>query len=354
MISHSINLTRNVRHYVETWHRARSIYNGVLQNEGIRPLSSKERRRIINYSRSRFGSIAYSPWLIIYTLYRGEFIEGWIPANFFGNVVMPTGNGGYRNIEHARTLLRRILDTDLIPDNICHANGIWFTPLGDTVNPKDVRDLVFHDSETAFLKLEGSSQGRGIIVIDANSFDPDAISRRGNFVIQRAIKQASWFESFSPGSVATLRITTGLLPGGSPRLCAAYLRAGRHGMQYVSSATALRIPIVDTTGQLDAFGADSTWRKYRAHPDTGCVFEGRRVPQFEKALRLCITLHKRLPQFTVVGWDVAITNTGAIEIMEFNTRHPGVKFSEAATGPCFLDFNFERYADLCRQNAADE
>lgn len=165
-----------------------------------------------------------------------------------------------------------------------------------------------------------------------------------NFVVQRAIVQAKWFEAISPGCVATLRILTGFSFDASPRFCAAYLRIGRKNSKFITSSEALKIPVIDNKGTLEAFALDSNWLRFYSHPDSDVKFGGTKVPNFSEAVALCEELHARVPQFTIIGWDVAITEAESIEIIEWNIGYPDIKFAEATTGPCFKHLNLERFA----------
>ena len=53
-------------------------------------LSPAQRKRIQEYSKDVFGSRRFAPWLELYSAYRGEFIEGWIPENYYMRVLLPT------------------------------------------------------------------------------------------------------------------------------------------------------------------------------------------------------------------------------------------------------------------------
>ena len=165
-----------------------------------------------------------------------------------------------------------------------------------------------------------------------------------NFVVQRAIIQDKWFEAISPGSVSPLRVTTGLPAGGSPRFCASLLRLGRKGSKFVFSSESLKIPVINSEGTIGKYAFNNDWIRYDRHPDTEVRFEGMKIPNFSKAVSFCEELHKKIPQFTIIGWDIAINEKGEIELMEWNTLLPGIAYSEATTGPNFKHLNLERFA----------
>lgn len=55
-------------------------------------------------------------------------------------------------------------------------------------------------------------------------------------------------------------------------------------------------------------------KKIVAHPDTGVVFEGILVPYFNEAINLGINAHKCIKEVPAIGWDIAVTEHGAVLI----------------------------------------
>jgi hypothetical protein len=162
-------------------------------------------------------------------------------------------------------------------------------------------------------------------------------------VIQRPIRQHAWCARIYSDAVATLRITTSFTEGTTPRFRASYLRVGYQGRRLVQSERQLRCSIVDAQGGLAVEAFDERWRPHRTHPETRFVFEGAVVPCFPHAVTTCLTLHAALPHDPIIGWDVAVTDAGGLAMIEWNNRHPDIKFSEATVGPNFGDCRFERF-----------
>ena len=111
-------------------------------------------------------------------------------------------------------------------------------------------------------------------------------------------------------------------------------RLGRQVDRIVASQTAVRVGL-SSDGTLDDVGILSNWRKIEQHPDTGVAFAQQDVPAFSLAKSACMALHGKTRQFSLLGWDVAITDDDRIRIMEWNAAHPNIAFAEAAVGPCF-------------------
>lgn len=70
-------------------------------------LSAKDKSYIKEYAKETFGSTVYAYWLYVYTAYNQKFKEGWIPDNYFGNVVIPKINKGIGHISNMKTLSKK-------------------------------------------------------------------------------------------------------------------------------------------------------------------------------------------------------------------------------------------------------
>lgn len=318
---------------------ARRAYNDASKHGHFEPLTPSTKRVIKDYAEVKLGSAAlYGPWLSVYALVRGRFEEGLMPDNFYAVKVLPRINHKYRTVSGARTLIRRLFDSDVVPDVAYRVNGHWRTVEGVIIPLASLRSHLFRDSDEVIVKDEGSSQGSGVNLVRRSDFDPEKLGTE-NLTVQRFIRQHSELESVSPNCVATLRITTGIMPEGSIRRVSSHMRLGMSGDAIVMSARALKCPIVDDNGSLSEFAYGPDWFRYAKHPDTGRSFSSVAAPSHSEAVKICETLHARLPQFGIIGWDVAISEEGAPLIMEWNAVHPDIKFAEATMGPKlqFLD-----------------
>jgi len=318
---------------------------------GLRRLEESTGRRLSprlqaladDYAVEVFGGKEYAPWLYVYSLVSGDFKEGWMPDNFFGLRVMPAVNKGLRGVTDFKTFSNVVLKTSALPDIACYLDGILYNRDFVPIDVRGLRDMVAQTSAHVFLKKDGSNQGRGLIKLPASAINEDVFKKIGNCVIQPAIAQHEAFEQIISGSLATVRITTVKNLDGSIDLRASYLRLGRSGTAWVQANNSVRVAVVDRSGQLDCFGYTEDWFRWTEHPDTNVAFADRRIPRFDDAVELCVALHRQVPHITIIGWDVAISRDEEVVLLEWNGDHPGIKVSEAITGPCFVGLNWERF-----------
>jgi hypothetical protein len=143
----------------------------------------------------------------------------------------------------------------------------------------------------------------------------------------------------------TMRIVT-ILNGGEPEYLGGFQAFATHGEStdswgrgslYVGINVAdnclqekgyynLSLPDVSTAAQ---------------HPDTHIVFQGYKLPFLNEAIDLCLRAHRLLYFNFIIGWDVAVTDTGPV-IIEANEK-PGMDVVQSIGGG--MRDKILRYAD---------
>jgi hypothetical protein len=160
-----------------------------------------------------------------------------------------------------------------------------------------------------------------------------AQSRDGPVLLQPRLVNHPDVECLSPSALSTIRVMTTAAAGAPPLFFAGLLRMG------TGSATAdnfaqggIAAPIDAETGELgDARGldADGLPHLYRHHPDTGVAITGSRIPFWRESVELALRAHSLLGDFPVVGWDIAVSPSGAV-LVEGNWN-PCTKLLQVAT-----------------------
>ena len=304
-------------------------------------LSPALRRRATEYAAEVLGDVRYSPWLFVYSAFNGVFREGWIPVDFFEERVTPQINKPFKVLTEAKTLSRTLLRSTHFPDLAYYIDGILYDL---TYRRQSLEGFIAEMQdryEEVFLKSDYSGFGVGLARVATAKLSIEKLAAMGDCVVQWPIRQHPFFEQFVKGPVATLSITTVKELDGSFSKRAAALRVGREAGDFVQNSSQLRIVVRGEGGELDGLGYNSQWAPSDRHPDTGFVFADLKVPEFGKAVQVCLDSHAQAPHFGVVVWDVAIDATGQVVIIEWNGNYPNIRYSEAILGPCFSDLGWE-------------
>lgn len=310
-------------------------------------LSDNLRKQCDEYALDILGSKKYAPWLYVYTAMQNEFKKGWIPDNYYGEIIVPKLKGAYGGIANLKTLQTALFHSNLFPDLFYYVNDQWLTKEYKIVSQDYVRDYITSNPGKYVYKIDNSQSGKGVFILDEN-LKLNKLMQKKNGVLQSYIKQHRFFHEIVSNSVATIRLTTVNDQHGNITLRGAYLRVGRALDNKVSSASGVRIPIDLKTGKLGDFGYDNNLTEFATHPDTGYVFREKTLPIFFDIKKEVLALHSKVPFTRIVGWDVVVDYKNSIKVMEWNGMHNTIYFDEITKGPIFKGLDFE---DLWKENS---
>jgi hypothetical protein len=293
-----------------------------------------------DYARDILGDERHAYWLRVYSALNKEFREGWIPDTYFGMIVVPRTKGKAGQTIGRNCLGRNFFSEECSPNLGAIINGVLIDATGQMLSVADAVRRWSAKSDRLVIKRDGSNQGRDVEVLDSDMLltRPDLL--RSDAVLQRYINQHPSLVEFHD-SVATLRLTTVVNTSGEVELRAAYLRFGVASDSIVRSASQVRCVVSLLSGALSDRGFLPDWSSTAVHPSSGRAFGGYVVPSFGDATHLVRELHTRVPFLGSLGWDVSIDRDGRVWVLEVNTMHHDIKFSEATTGPCFQGLNWE-------------
>lgn len=304
-------------------------------------LTEENRSLCDDYAVRVFGRKAYAPWLYFFTLFSGEFKEGWIPLNYYSKFVLP--DPSLARVSSVKTFSRIVLDTDALPDIAYYMNGMLYNRDFSPIKIAQLKALVEKTDGVVFVKADNSLRGRNVHMLHVEDFNDDTFQKIGNSVIQHPVRQHDFFNQFVLGPTATIRVITVRNLRGEIEHRTSYAKFGREGKNFYQSEFAVWAPIVDDTGRMDDFCYTTGYQKMSAHPDTQVGFSGKKVPQFSECVALCMKLHQTIQHFPIIGWDLAVDQDENVKIFEWNAGapHPDIRFPQAVLGPCFAGLGWE-------------
>jgi len=227
-----INTTKNVikKAKVFAYHKEQNktalrILKTIEKEKGA--LHPNDKSMCTEYAIDVFGHKKYAPWLYAYCAHAKKFKEGWIPDNYYGEVVVPSFNGPYGKISNRNAVINTLL-SDYDSLDICYyVNHLFLNSNCDVLNEEQVKTNLFKNNDKVVFKLEDSRQGKGVYFFSNKTFNLKTINNLGNGVFQNYIEQHSFFNEFANSSVATIRLTSVCDNNGNINVRAGYFRFGR-------------------------------------------------------------------------------------------------------------------------------
>ena len=148
------------------------------------------------------------------------------------------------------------------------------------------------------------------------------------FLIQETVKQHPDLNALNSSGLNTIRFDTFIDKNGMIEILSGYLRTSttNHHVDNASSG-GFMIGVNLDTGKLTKNGYSSFTKVgakvLTSHPVTGVVFENFQIPLFNQAKQIVIDAAGLMPGLRLVGWDVAIGETGPVLIegnSDYNVR----------------------------------
>lgn len=306
------------------------------------PLNPVDRKKCDAYAIEVLGHAKFAPWLHVYAHVAGEYRDGWIPDNFYDECVLPHTSGQYGELSNLRCLNGILFDAPEFPDIALQINGMIIDRQNRPVAQKDLVEVLFAKGDRVIFKSDASQSGIGVKVLTRAAFDPGQVGRLGSGIFQPFIRQHELFQRLGNGpAVATLRMTTAADEAGQVSLRGCYLRFGQGSSEFLLSADEVNAVIDLSTGEMAPTGYLPSYLRIDRHPQSDIPFAGHAIPNFQACLQAALRSHARIPYIRCVGWDMTVDEDGAVQIMEWNGGHNGIKFTEATQGPCFADLGWQ-------------
>ncbi len=139
------------------------------------------------------------------------------------------------------------------------------------------------------------------------------------FLFQETVKQHPKLNMLNPSSLNTIRIDTFIDKEGNIDIISAYIRMSinnKHVDNISSGGCQVGINLQKGMLKKDGYSGFSNagTQVFTKHPITGVVFEGFEIPYFAEVKELIVKVAGYMPGLRLMGWDVAIGESGPVLI----------------------------------------
>ena len=169
-----------------------------------------------------------------------------------------------------------------------------------------------------------------------------------NFIVQQKARQHPEIQRVNPTSLNSMRLYTYRRLDGIIEFLYPYsmLRFGGKGAVKDNTSKGGGTCLIDRNGCVD----DRVFRFQSMEisslkKETGT--DNLVIPNYQKVVDTLISMHKRLPYFDYVGWDVTVDPDGEPLFIEFNLV-PAIEGPQIMSGPMFGD-NLDEVVDRARR-----
>jgi len=308
-------------------------------------LSKAQVKEINEYYASYGINNIKTSWHKLCTHVSGEFHKEYIPEDLFYNFIEPNLNmykmhPGLTD----KNLLNRIFKGIKQPETIAkNLNGVYLNGNDDSLLEIDgVIKKCLGYSKIVIKPSLDSGGGKNIVVVNLENNTPDAnyaeiekllISYDKNFSIQSFVKQHERMNLLNPSSLNTIRVVS-LLIDNEVKVLICISRIGSTGGDVDNISKGGVACRIQPNGQLSKKGyLYSTQSVLKT--GSGTKLEGFEIPGFSKVNEMIQSLHKQIPYFKMISWDIAIDDKRDLVLVEYNVRSQEILGVQLFNGPLF-------------------
>lgn len=206
------------------------------------------------------------------------------------------------------------------------------------IDKKDAISVLEKESEYIIKPAIESGRGRDVMLckdIDGRNGIEEILNSFGrDYIIQRVVRQHQDLVKLNPTSLNTCRVYTYLPVGESEYVVlGSAVRFGGEGAYRDNACTGGGFCKIHDNGLIDdKICQYRFWGRRSLFVEKG--LKGLYFPSYDKVINMCIEMHRQLPYMDLVGWDIAVDETGEPILIELN-QYPDCEFIQLFNGPMF-------------------
>jgi len=311
------------------------------------PLNKTQIKEAKDFYKSFGFKNINTDWHQLFTHISGEFHKNYIPEDIFYTKIIPHLNmSKFGDALADKNLLNKLFPNVRQPKTVIkNVNGLYLNSSEIILNNLDsvITELARYSHLIIKPSIE-SGGGKSIIVFELkngitdykNYSLKDLLNLFGrNFIIQEVIVQNDLINSLNPSSVNTIRINSVLI-GNKVQVLGKVMRVGGKDSKVDNTSSGGFWVAIKDNGYLQKKG----YSKYLNHvfeTNTGIQLSKFKVPFLNKVSETISIMHKQIPHFRYVAWDIALDKDGNPILIEYNVRAPGID-GQIGDGPLFGKF----------------
>lgn len=327
------------RNFSNSRKQARTKRKEIVNRNGGSCVTAKMERAMKKEMKKRFGDEGHWVWIALYTELKREYLEGWVPDDFYTFRILPYMNPHpWERVSTCKSFDHRLFPGFAIEPKIVRINGLWFDAEMKRVEINRKLEELQADNSELVIKRDGSPSGKEIDFINGSNLSLNYFNDKYDYLIQPSLKQHRSLSQVHNRSLNTLRITTFLQASGEIEVKFRTLRVGVGGRRIANVSQGGILLLLNREGRavtnaLDEFGIEGS----EYHLDTNYSYSELNVPSVPKAEKLCKTGHLKIPYIRFIAWDLYIDENMEPRMIEWNAVRPDLWVNEAHLGPLWAE-----------------
>lgn len=166
----------------------------------------------------------------------------------------------------------------------------------------------------------GTGAGQATVLETDNIENVFKEYKNKKLIIEEIVKQNKELAKYNESSLNTIRVYTLLCADGKARVLAGIIRMGRKGNTVDNFHCGGITAVLDVEkGIVETEAINRVHERFTHHPDTNLPIKGFKIPYWENIVKATTDAAKIKPTLRHIGWDVAVTENGDVELIEGNS-----------------------------------
>lgn len=290
----------------------------------------------------RFGIKPRILWYKKYYHLTGELDPRYIPDDIHHRYIIPYfDNPAYLRPMQDKNLFSLLFPHAKQPETLYKCvSGTYCTNEFVPLTREDIYTLFEAPGRYIIKPTRDTGGGADISVFSAPA-DREAVDkllsayRSVDYIVQRIVTQHPDLAKFNQSSLNSIRVIT-LVQNGEAHILSSIFRIGQEGsfVDNVSIGGYQAVIRPDGTLAKYAYTNDGNTHRYVEQTASGISFESAVIPSWDKIQETVKSLAVTLPHMRLIGWDIAVDESGEVVLIEFNC-HFGQ--NQSTCGPTFGD-----------------
>ncbi|MBQ1947247.1 MAG: hexapeptide transferase [Clostridia bacterium] len=301
------------------------------------------RKKVVPYWK-KFGVRPKKHWFRIYCEKRESVDPRFIPDDIWFSRVVPH----YNHILFSQALQDKCLHQWFVPDVrrpetvVKNISGLFYDDMLNLIDEEEAIRRCMACERYIVKPSVGSGRGADIHFYNGSSLSEQetkqmfAKYKNKNFIVQKPVRQHKVLSDIYDKSLNTIRVVT-FVHKGEAHVLSVIVRMGAGGSEIDNFSKGGYACKVHMDGNLDTYAVDRKANWVTKHPG-GAVFAEIKLPRFDHFIEVVKTAAKKVPHFSILGWDFAIDEDGEPVFIEYNVIPDQ---NQKTWGPTFGDMTDE-------------
>lgn len=310
-------------------------------------LTSQQKREIKDYF-AQFGfNRIKTHWHCFYGGFCNQYSKKYIPQDFFFSHLEVALNNQYYIALQDKNLLQNVLKDIEQPKTVVGKINGMFLIDNQIVTKNEAIDACLKSGKIIVKPTIDTYGGLGVAKLDLSIEDSDSGYTKLNklfdsygtdFIVQEIVDQSDTMKALNATSLNTIRIST-YLRNDEVVILFSIVRFGAKGAYVDNISQGGFYCIINDDGSLHD-RAFNTFKKTIRKTDDGAILKDFSIPNYVNVKEMVQTIHRRVPYFRMISWDVALDTNDLPLLIEFNAFGQSIDF-QSVCGPLFGEYTDE-------------